>query len=490
MIKYNLRKYLSIFVLSLFLCPCAKKTHTITILYDRPPRTLDPHRRNEIVTISILSNIYQGLIEYTPDLRLVPCLARNWYLSDSLTWVFDLREGVHFHNGEEFRGRDAVYSLYRTIRNNTTENATLKRIVDTIYAAGPHRLIIKTRSPYHALLNEIDRLYIVPEGYENFSSPIGTGPFKATFISDDSIVCVLFQYYWGPKPPISRGVFKFIPEFKDRLALFRNCKNCVLYGVPISVYTQMKDSIKMIAISGVAARYLQMDIRKYPFNQREFRNALSLAIDRAKLNKELYQGLAQPANQFIPRGMVGYCPDLPPLSYNPDSAVQLIKKFGNPEIHLYYGKAIQELGTHIASFFRAVGVRIVEHPLEAKAFWEGVEKRRFDCYLISALVTTLDGLSTILEAFFYTYDPQKGTGLMNRSGFSNRQIDSLINCASQIADPEERLNIINHIQKTLLVEMPIIPILWEPRIYGLSPDIDFVPRIDQTIRLAEIKFKK
>ncbi|MCX7995212.1 MAG: ABC transporter substrate-binding protein [candidate division WOR-3 bacterium] len=486
----NKRVLLILIIVYYFIFGCEKKSYTVTVLYDRPPRTLDPHMRNEVVTISILSNIYEGLIDYTPDLRLKPCLARAWHRADSTTWIFYLREDVHFHNGKKMRAEDAVYSLYRTIRDRPTETANLTRIVDTIYSPNPYRIVIKTRFPYYAFLSELDRIYIIPENYKDFSCPIGTGPFKTIFVSDDSIVCENFEGYWGKKSPVSRGVFKFIPELEKRLKYFKNCENCIIYGVPLQIYDHLKDSVKFVIISGVATRYLQLNLRSYPFNNREFRRAISMAINREKINNDLYYGLAEPANQFIPKGVIGYCPDLPPLIYNLDSAQKLIKKTGRPKIHFYYGKPVEEIGAEIAQCLHAAGINVVRHPVEAAEFWNGVEKRKFDFFLISSLVTTLDGISGVLEYFFHTYNPEKGTGLMNRSGFSNIKVDSIIGYVSRIEDPDERLAKAREIQKILLDEMPVIPILWEPRIYALSANIEFSPRIDQTIRLAEVRFVK
>ncbi|MEO0123189.1 MAG: ABC transporter substrate-binding protein [candidate division WOR-3 bacterium] len=481
--------FFCLFYISFFVF-CQKKIHTVTILYDHPPRTLDPHLRNEIVTISILSNIYEALVDYTPDLRITPCLAKNWYQSDSLTWIFDLRENVFFHNGKEMKAQDVVYSLYRPIREKESERSGLVRVIDTIYAINSYRIVIKTKFPYYSLLNELDLLYIVPSGYNNFSNPVGTGPYRNFLISEDSIICDLYQNYWGKKPMIVKGVFKFIPELEERIKLLKSSESCIIYGVPVDLYYKLKDSIKMEIIANVATRYLQFNLKKHPFDNKDFRRALSMAINRQEIDNELYYGLAEPANQFVPKGLIGYCPDLPPLEYNPDSAGLLIKKFNKIKINLYYGKPLQRLGNKIACYLCAAGIEVNENPLEIGEFWSGVEKRKFDLYLISSLATNLDGLAGILLTFLYTYNPDKKTGLMNRSGFSNPTIDSLIDFAFKIEDPEQRLSLIKDIQMLLLKDMPIVPIVWEPRIYGISKNIKFKPRIDQTIRLKEIKFSR
>ncbi len=470
---------------------CEKKTFTVTILYDRPPRTYDPHLRNEIVTISILSNFYEALVDYTPDLRIFPCLAKNWYQQDSLTWIFDLRENVFFHNGKEMKSEDVVYSLYRPIREKESERSSLIRIIDTIYAINSNSILIKTKFPYYySLLNELDLLYIIPNGYNDFSNPLGTGPYRTTLMSQDSIVCQVYQNYWGEKPLIARGIFKFIPDLKERVKLLKDSELCIMYGIPIDLYYQLKDSVKMELITGVATRYLQFNLNKTPFNNKDFRWALSMAINRQAIDDSLYHGIAEPANQFVPKGVFGYCSDFPPLHYNPDSARALLRQFGKTKVSFYYGKPVQRIGNKIAEYLRSVDIEVNERALDSEEFWEIVEERKFDFILISSLITNLDGLSGAIASFFYTYGAEKRTGRMNRSGFSNPTIDSLIDFAFKIEDPEQRLNLIKDIQIILLRDIPVVPIIWEPRIYGISNNIIFKPRIDQTIRLRDIGFKK
>ncbi len=475
--------------ISLFIF-CAKKTHTIVVLYDHPPRTFDPHRRNEIVTISILSNIYEALIDYTPDLRITPCLAKEWYQSDSLTWIFDLRDDVLFHNGKEMKAEDVVYSLYRPMLDKESERSGFVKIIDTIYSINSYRIVIKTKFPYYSLLNELDLLYIIPKGFNNFSNPVGTGPYRTVVISEDSIVCEFYPNYWGKKPTIFKAVFKFIPEVEERIRLLRNSESCILYGMPLELYYQLKDSIKMEVITGVATRYLQFNLQKRPFGNKVFRHAISMAINRNEIDDELYYGLAEPANQFIPRGLIGYCPELPPLQYNPDSAKALSKEFGKTKISFYYGKPVQRIANKISGYLHAIGIDVEEFALDIVDFWRLVEERRADFILISSLVTNLDGFIGTIAPFFYSYDLDKRTGLMNRSGFTNSTIDSLIDFTFKSEDSEQRLSYIKEIQIRLLDDMPIVPIVWEPRIYGMSDDIEFKPRIDQTIRLKEIEFSK
>jgi len=488
-----MKKYLFKIILFGFLTSFCQKPlpDRVIVVYNRPPRTLDPHLRSEVVTVSVLSNIYEGLIDYTPDLKLTSCLATQWHRIDSLNWEFELRKNVFFHNGKMLNSEDVIYSLSRPFALAQAEVGRLNHIIDTMYAKNHLKFVIRTRFPYYFLLDELNRVYIIPYGYNDFDKPVGTGPYRINSITEDSIVCVANEEYWGKQPSVKKGIFRFVQDTKNAIELLKDDSVNIVYGIPADEYIKLKDNLRFVISSGVSVRYIQLNTKKFPFNLSLLRQALSLAINRAEIVDTLYYSLAEPANQFIPRGIIGYIPDFPSLIYNPDSAKKLLKNTGQRfKIKFYYGKSFKKIGGMIADYWRRTGMEIKEQELEPEEFFKGVEKNKFECFLLSFLITSLDGLNGIIEPSFYTPNPEIGKGIMNRAGYSNPIVDSLINKAMMIEEQEERLELIKEIQQILINDMPVIPIAWEPRIYGVSKNIKFKPRLDQSIRFAEIGFIK
>ena len=78
-------------------------------------QSLDPHGLNETFTLGYLGNVYEGLAAYDGDLRLIPALAESWKTTTPTTWVFKLRKGVKFHNGNAFTADDFIFSWNRTL---------------------------------------------------------------------------------------------------------------------------------------------------------------------------------------------------------------------------------------------------------------------------------------------------------------------------------------------------------------------------------------
>ena len=86
--------------------------------YRRPlesiPRTLDPALARDIYSITIIQQLFDGLVQFDQNLNVTPAIAKSWKVShDGLTYTFFLREGVKFHNGREVNANDFVYSFTR-----------------------------------------------------------------------------------------------------------------------------------------------------------------------------------------------------------------------------------------------------------------------------------------------------------------------------------------------------------------------------------------
>src|SRR5690606_24326246 len=78
------------------------------------PVGLDPHITNATSTRNMLENVYDTLVMFDSSLQIVPALAESWTVSeDGLTWTFDLRDGVTFHDGDLLQASDVVFSINR-----------------------------------------------------------------------------------------------------------------------------------------------------------------------------------------------------------------------------------------------------------------------------------------------------------------------------------------------------------------------------------------
>src|SRR5690606_32926337 len=119
------------------------------------PDQLDPHRTSSYFSFQVLENTFDTLVEPDEDLDMRPALAERWKVSeDRLTWTFELRDGVTWHDGTEFEADDVVYS-YRRIIDEELGNAWRFEGVEKVSAPDDSTVVIELEKPVYNLLSRI-----------------------------------------------------------------------------------------------------------------------------------------------------------------------------------------------------------------------------------------------------------------------------------------------------------------------------------------------
>jgi peptide/nickel transport system substrate-binding protein len=420
-------------------------------------------------------------------MKIGPGLADYWEQKDSLTWVFYLRDGVVFHNGKTCGINDVIYSLYRPMNLPESEFTVLQDVLDTIVTEDKNKIIIKTIIPRTFVLYDVALIGIIPEGLDPGSEdPVGTGPYRLTESSEQRLTLEAFPQYWGEKPEIKRVDYYVIPEFEGRFQMLAEGKADIITYVPIEAVERCEAIGRVVASPGVSERYLELNLRKYPFNTREFRLAINIGIDREGLTRDVYHGYATPANQYINPGVFGYDPTRKLFMYDPDSAKRLIAHLGHvPVIELEYANVKYFIGEAIAEQLENIGLKVRTHSLPPDEFWTRIEGRQSDCYLISMVPNSYEGIGDITSSY-HTLQSAKGLGLQNRVGYSNRKLDAIIESLPYITDQQQVAQKMFEIQDILIHDLPMIPIVWEKQIYCVSEKIEWDLRLDEFILIRDI----
>jgi peptide/nickel transport system substrate-binding protein len=467
---------------------CSKKIETIVVVYDTPPSTLDPHLRNEILTTSILCNIYEPLIDFDANMKMIPALADYWERIDSLNWRFYLRNGVKFHNNRRLSPEDVVYSLYRPFNLPESRFQSLRDYLDTIIIEDTNTVLLRLKKPHAFLVYDLSGIAIMPEGFEpSNQNPCGTGPYEFVKMDKEHLELKKFNLYWNNNRYFEWVRFCFISDVKKRIEMLKKGEADIITYIPLKELEKLKNTGRVIATTGVATRYLEMDLNKFPFNRIEFRRAVNLGLNREHLVKDVYKGYATPANQFISQGLFGYDYNLSPFLYNPDSARRLIKTLGTlPEIEFDYAEVRANIAEAIIEDLRNIGLNIKPNSLPVEEYWQKINNRKSDFYLIGSVPTTGEGIST-LRSYFHTREQKKGLGLLNNTGYSNRTVDALIEKMIANSDLRNCASLAGRVQRILIDDLPRIPVVWEKEIYGVSPNLIWAPRLDEKILIKEIR---
>jgi peptide/nickel transport system substrate-binding protein len=187
---------------------------------------LDPYTNNEGPTNTMKHNLYEGLIHRSYDLSLHPALATDWKQTDDVTWRFNLRKGVKFHNGNDFTADDVLISFKR-IQEPASNMTFVVKSIDKIVKVNDHAVDIITKAPDPTLLLnlpnfwimdkewlEANDAYAIQEGatvstFANLNVN-GTGPFMLEeWVADTRTVLVPNPNWWNkPQHNLTKAIFQ------------------------------------------------------------------------------------------------------------------------------------------------------------------------------------------------------------------------------------------------------------------------------------------
>jgi len=207
------------------------------------PTWFDPAETTGVITpFMFLYALHDALVKPMPDGPMSPCLATRWGESaDGLSYDFELRQGVKFHNGDPFTAEDVKFSFERYKGSGATD---LKKYVKAVEIVNSHQVRFHLHEPWPDFLTfyatpATGAAWIVPKKYvekvgdDGFKNhPIGLGPYR--FVSHQPGIEVVFEAYtdyWRKTPHVKRLVMKGVPEPTTRLAMLKRQEADVAYGV-------------------------------------------------------------------------------------------------------------------------------------------------------------------------------------------------------------------------------------------------------------------
>ncbi|HXZ38741.1 MAG TPA: ABC transporter substrate-binding protein, partial [Thermodesulfobacteriota bacterium] len=298
--------------------------------------TLDPHMRWDTAAINILMNIYDFLLVRSPDLKILPLLASSYKIVNDSTWELNLRQGVKFHNGEDFNAAAVKFSLERLADPRNKLQQTALQIIERVEIINEYRVHIITKKPFPYLDAQLTNVgavippkYFQERGPSHFSlHPVGTGPYKLVrWTKDDQLEVEANSTYWRGVPRIKRAVFRPIPEDTSRVAGLQTQELDVIVNIPPNLANLMnwKGRSTVAKIPSARTVFLVLENTKGgPMADVRVRRAIAQAIDQDKIIKNILEGNAFKLASPLSKYQFGYDPSIKPYDYNPAQAKKLL----------------------------------------------------------------------------------------------------------------------------------------------------------------------
>jgi peptide/nickel transport system substrate-binding protein len=358
--------------LALFAAPLAAQETGVTVGMQLEPPILDPTAGAAAAIDEVVyANVFEGLTRFAHDGTVEPALAESWEVApDALSWVFNLREGVTFHDGSAFTADDVAFSFDRAMAGDSV-NAQ-KQLFDGIIEVTPIddvTLEIALDAPKASLLSNLawgDAVIVAPESAEsNGTNPVGTGPFRfAQWVQGDRVELARYGDYWGEPARLETVIFKFISEptaaFSAMMA--GDVDAFPVFPAPENLAQFEADPRFQVLVGSTEGEtVLAMNNGRPPFDDVRVRQAVAHAIDREAIIDGAMFGYGTPIGSHFAPHHPAYV-DLTHLSgHDPERARALLAEAGVEDgltvrLALPPPTYARRGGEIVASQLRAVGI--------------------------------------------------------------------------------------------------------------------------------------
>jgi peptide/nickel transport system substrate-binding protein len=463
---------------------------------------LDPHLSTGVWEITVTLNLFDNLLSRHPDGKLYPGLATEWKLVSPTLWQFRVRPGVTFHNGDALTSADVKFSIDRSY-DPAVKGSLVRTVfttIDRIETPDPLTVNVHTKKSDPLLPARLafsggqimPRKHVETVGADAFNRrPVGSGPVRfVDWVKDDRVTLDAHPDYWGGRIDADRVVFRPIPETAARIAaLLRGEVDIITKLPPDHVERVAKHPTTKVEGALYSGLYvLAINHKVPPLDNPKVKHALSLAIDREAIVKDLWRGQGiVPTNGLIAQGDNHFDETLPPIPYNPVLARQRLKEAGYKGEEIIIESVVGILSNDramceaIIAMWRDVGVNARVEIIEASV---RAQKRRDKSY--KGLWLT-DPTSTLSDPDGMMWRLLSPNGILDY--WRHPRFDELGNAARFSIDEKFRAQAYREMTQIFQEHWLWIPIIQPIESYGLQKYVEWKPSSNQQFELRQFALR-
>ncbi len=464
-----------------------------------------PVLASDSASFDITGLIYNGLVKYDKDIRLVGDLADKWEISDDkLTIRFFLRKDVKWQDGKPFTTKDVEYTYKLYVNPKTpTAYATDFLKVKEFKVLDPHTFEVTYTKPYAPALGSWGQSVLpshLLEGKEITKSPlkrnpVGTGPFRFTeWKTQEKIVLDSNHDYFEGRPYINRVLTRVIP---DPATMFLELKAGRLDQMGLSPlqYTRQTDTkwfgenFRKYKYLAFGYTYLGYNLLDWKFKDKKVRQALTTAINRESIVKGVLLGLGEVAYTPYKPDTYWYNPNVKKWPYDPEKAKGMFAEAGWKDtdgdgildkdgkafkftIITNQGNKLRErAATIVQRDLKKVGIEVKIRTVEWAAFLKNfINKKNFEACLLGW------GIGIDPSQIDIWNSKKTGEKELNFISYMKPEVDGLLEDAAATYDREKRKEYYDKFQEIIAEDQPYtflyvaytLPII-SSRFHGIKP---------------------
>lgn len=439
----------------------AKKGGDLTIVRANDSVDMDKTTVFSNASLWVYQQMYETLVAMTDDgLGVKPWLAESYEMAaDNLSCTLKLKPGVKFHNGQPMTSADVKFSIDESSKTKggwEFINSAIKEVT----APDPMTVVIKTKYPWAPLLADLScpNNGIIPKDYAGktakafYTAPVATGPFMwDTWQKGNFIRLKKNPSYWqAGKPALDTVTWKVVPDDNARSIQLQGGQAQINENPPFSSITQIKATPKLQVDLFPSTRtdYILMNQTKTPYADVHVRRAISYAIDRGALVKNILFGTGTPANSFMMPSTPYYDKNCQGITYDMDKARAELKQssvaggFTTTFLAMSGDSVDAAIAQILQSSLKDLGITMKIQNVDASAQHDLTNKLQYE---IAHSYWTMD-LADPDELVQFALDPTSGGHSFN-TGYNNPELISLVHQAQREFDKDKRQALYSKIQQ-------------------------------------------
>jgi peptide/nickel transport system substrate-binding protein len=445
--------------------------------------SLNPYAHSTTQIYPTWKHVIEPLIEWSwSKKQLVPILAESWSNPDNSTWVFKLKKGIKFHDGSDFTSADVVHSFTRIQKDPDSKQGSSIAHVIAIEAVDPLTVRLRTKRPDAALLFRLTQRFITNKAAYDRLGPaaadklaLGTGPYKfKEWVRGQWFVVEKNPGYAHSdhKPTVDEIVFRNVPEAEVAITSLLNREVDIISNVPPESAPRVTGVARIESARTINIMFLGMHSSVPQFNNKLVRQAVTYAIDRNALAKNVLKGYAYPMDAPVGPDQYGYSRELrPKYPFDPDKAKKLLAQAGYPNgfevdflVPLGQYNKVKDVAEAIGGMFNAVGVRAKLHTQDQDSGFAAIQNGKGGLYIF--------GRGAVVDPSEYLHQYFR-TGVTKRIEFSNPAVDAALEAEQASFDPAQRVKLLQKAMSVLMEEAPAVWLYQYQGLQGVSNKFDF-----------------
>lgn len=412
----------------------------------------------------------ETLVRFDENGEIVPCLAESWEISeDQLTWTFKIREGVKFSNGDDMTPELVKASLERTFE---LSDRAVSFFEPASMEVDGQNLLIKTKEPVAILPGSLaDPLFLIVDTQADtdafaMEGPICTGPYAVeSFSPTDSCVVVRNEYYWDGEVPLDKVTLKCIDDQTTRSMALQTDEVQIVYNLKTENLADFEDSgeYNIQQLESLRSTYAFMN-QNGVLGDKALRQAVIRGLDKETYCDTLLEGGATAGKAPVPPTLdFGFDELKDENAYDPDGAKALLEEAGYKdtdgdgfvetpsgeklELNFVIYTSREELNVYAQAAqasLKDIGINVKLNTVSYETLLDMRDSGEFDMLIWNVLVANTGDPEKYLRENWYS------TSSSNQMGYSNPQVDELLDQLVTEFNEDTRKNLIMQIQQLIM----------------------------------------